>query len=83
VLDILDVVIVTDIAFRNGLPIIDSTCTHAPGGRTDVNCDGLTNVFDVVLIVEVAFRGGDRSIFCEPCRCNPYPSSCPPLIYEQ
>ena len=30
-----------------GAPIIDSECQHAPAGRTDMNCDGVTDIFDV------------------------------------
>jgi hypothetical protein len=36
--------------------------------RTDVNCDGATDVLDVVTIVNVAFRGTSAgTAFCNPC----------------
>ncbi|MBI3872669.1 MAG: trypsin-like peptidase domain-containing protein [candidate division Zixibacteria bacterium] len=76
VTDVLDVVAVVGIAFRGSAAIIDSTCPHAPGGRTDVDCNGVTDILDVVLFIDVAFRGTTRN-FCHPCACNPYPTNCP------
>jgi len=76
VLNVYDVVLTVDVAFRNGGAIIDSTCPHAPAGRTDVDCNGLTNVIDLVRIIDVAFRGAPRN-FCNPCACHPYPTGCP------
>jgi len=76
VINIVDVTIFVDIAFRGGAPIIDASCPHAPAGRTDINCDGETTVIDVVMIVDVAFRGATAN-FCNPCACNPYPDNCP------
>lgn len=76
VTDIIDVVMIVEIAFRNGAAMIDSTCPHAPAGRTDLNCDGNTDIFDVTMMVNVAFRTGSDQ-FCNPCKCNPYPTNCP------
>ncbi|MEW5701591.1 MAG: lysyl oxidase family protein [Candidatus Zixiibacteriota bacterium] len=73
-----DVVHAVDIAFRSGAPLVDVACPHAPAGRTDVNCDGVTNVTDVLLFIDVAFRDTPHT-FCNPCACNPYPSGCPQI----
>ena len=64
--DVLDVVRVVGVAFRNILPEIDPLCPH--GGRTDLNCSGDTDVIDVVNIVSIAFRNvSAHSIICNPC----------------
>ncbi len=64
--DVLDVVHVVGVAFRNVLPEIDPLCPH--GGRTDLNCSGDTDVIDVVNIVSIAFRNiSAQSIICNPC----------------
>lgn len=76
VTDILDLVYFANVAFREGAPIIDSTCPHAPAGRTDVDCDGDTDIIDLVLVADVAFREAPKN-FCNPCACDPYPSGCP------
>jgi hypothetical protein len=45
--------------------VFDPAC---PNERTDVTCDGLTNVFDVIRFVDVAFRSVDpATAFCDPC----------------
>ena len=75
-IDIFDVVKIVDVAFRNAPPIIDSDCPHGDVGRTDLNCDGATNIIDVTMMIDVAFRGQTQA-FCNPCACNSYPSSCP------
>ncbi len=76
VTDIIDVVMIVEIAFRYGDALVDPTCPHAPAGRTDVNCDGVTDIIDVTMMVNVAFRAGTEQ-FCNPCKCNPYPTNCP------
>ena len=76
VVDISDVVMTINVAFRGSNAAIDPLCTHAPGGRSDVNCSGATDVIDVVLVIGVAFRG-QAADFCNPCACNPYPTGCP------
>jgi len=79
VTDVFDIVAAVDIAFRAEPAIIHGDCPHAPGGATDVDCNGTTNVFDVVRFVDVAFRSGPPEMFCNPCECSPYPSGCPPM----
>jgi hypothetical protein len=78
VTNVQDVVATRNVAFGGADPIVDPTCTHSPGGRTDVDCSGYTDVFDLTRVVQVAFRGGDPDVwFCKPCNCDPYPSNCP------
>ncbi len=76
VIDIFDVVIVIEIAFRGGEAIVDPDCPHGLIGRTDVDCDGATGILDVTLLIDAAFRAGS-SEFCDPCACTSYPSGCP------
>jgi hypothetical protein len=65
VINVLDVVRIVNIAFRNGPPITDLYC---PVEMTDLNCDDVTNVLDVMLCVNVAFRTADPAAeFCNPC----------------
>jgi hypothetical protein len=67
IVDVFDVVLAVDVAFRAGAPIIDPN-PACPREDTDVTCDNVTNVFDVVLFVDVAFRSGDPNVlFCDPC----------------
>jgi hypothetical protein len=63
-----------NVAFR-GMP---STCDGGcPSERSDVNCDGATDVIDVVKMVNVAFRGASMSTeFCNACQTPP-PSGSP------
>lgn len=75
-LDVLDVLKTVDVAFREKEAIVDLYCAHEPGGRTDVNCDGVTNVQDIVAMVAAVFRGQTGNI-CDPCACDPYPTDCP------
>ncbi|MEW5702569.1 MAG: trypsin-like peptidase domain-containing protein [Candidatus Zixiibacteriota bacterium] len=76
IINVFDVALTAEIAFRGGVPIIDPDCPHALAGRTDVNCDGVTSVIDMVMMVDVAFRSMPKD-FCHPCACNPYPTGCP------
>jgi hypothetical protein len=76
VIDIFDVVLVIETAFRGGEAIIDPDCPHGLIGRTDVDCDGATSIIDVSLVIDAAFRAGS-SEFCNPCACTSYPSGCP------
>ncbi|HEX9750095.1 MAG TPA: hypothetical protein VGB22_02215 [candidate division Zixibacteria bacterium] len=63
--NVFDVVLAVDVAFRNGAAVTDPLC---PYERTDVNCSDETDVFDVVALVDVAFRSGDPgAVFCDPC----------------
>jgi hypothetical protein len=65
IVNILDVVRAVDVAFRGVAPTFDILC---PGARTDVNCNGATEVFDVVKFVDVAFRAANpATAFCDPC----------------
>jgi hypothetical protein len=52
--DVIDVVLVINVAFRGAPPILDPTCWVE---RSDVDANGTTNVVDVVRVVNVAFRG--------------------------
>lgn len=54
--NVLDVVQMVNIAFRNQLP-------PCPDGISDLNCDGTTGVVDVVLLVNHVFRNGPQP-FC-------------------
>ncbi|MEW5702099.1 MAG: hypothetical protein AB1792_07725 [Candidatus Zixiibacteriota bacterium] len=76
-----DVVATVDVAFRGGTPTFDLSCWKGnPAERTDLSCDGVSTVIDVVRMVDVAFRGYDPATrICDPCLCDPYPTSCPPL----
>ena len=62
--DVLDVVQLVTVAFRNGSDTIDGACTHV--GRSDTNCDCVVDVLDVVSMVNHAFRN-DVTPFCDPC----------------
>jgi hypothetical protein len=65
--DVSDVVSTIEVAFR-GKTLVPDPSVYCPVERTDVDCDGSTNVIDVVLTVEVAFRAGDvASNYCSPC----------------
>lgn len=66
--DILDVILTVNRAFRAGTSIPFCPGQVQVDGRTDVNCSGGTDVIDVVLMIDVAFRGADPATrFCEPC----------------
>lgn len=63
--DVVDVVNTIDVAFRGVAAIVDPDCAFE---RTDVDCDGVTNILDVVNVVDVAFRGEDPSTtYCDGC----------------
>jgi len=65
IVNILDVVRAVDVAFRGVAPTFDILC---PGARTDVNCNGATEVFDVVKFIDVAFRSANpATAFCDSC----------------
>ncbi|HUU45557.1 MAG TPA: M14 family zinc carboxypeptidase [Acidobacteriota bacterium] len=67
VINVLDVVLAVNTAFRGAPPIADPVYA-CPYVTTDVTCDGVTNVLDVVHFVNAAFRGGDPAVeFCDPC----------------
>jgi hypothetical protein len=74
VYDVLDVLALIDYAFSNGTqPQVDPACPHIDRG--DVNCDGVDDIFDIVHLIDTVFSEGPGP--CNPCACNPYPSSCP------
>ena len=54
-----------NIAFRNVSATVDLNC---PNQRTDVDCNGSTDIVDIVKVVDVAFRSADPAVkFCNPC----------------
>jgi hypothetical protein len=64
-INVLDVVGVINVAFRNGDPApTDPACPHAT--RADLNCDEIINVLDVVATIDIAFRN-DTNGPCDPC----------------
>jgi YD repeat-containing protein len=76
-----DIDAIVNVALRGGTPIHDLTC---PIARTDVNCDGVTNVQDVVHMVNIVHKGGNKAtISCteeELCGLvSPVAVSIPPL----
>lgn len=67
VIDILDVVHVVNVAFRNfpAMPDPNSAC---PVETTDTDCDGDTDIIDVTHMVNVAFRNFNPATeICDPC----------------
>jgi hypothetical protein len=70
-LNIIDVVLTIDRAFGASSESNDSSCVlHGilVDGRTDVDCNGGTDLADVVKMIDVALRGAAReSRFCAPC----------------
>ena len=67
VTNIVDAVIIVDVAFRGGSPRPDPN-PACPFEMTDVNCDGKTDILDVVTLIAVGFRGGNPAeLFCDPC----------------
>ena len=65
VINILDVVRVIDVAFRDYPAAYDPWC---PRATSDVDCSRVTDILDVVRVVNVAFRDGDpETEFCEDC----------------
>lgn len=72
--DALDLSFLIDHLFAGGAqPPVDATCTHLDRG--DYNCDGADDSLDLSYLIDLLFQGGDPA--CDPCACNPYPSSCP------
>lgn len=53
-------------------PPADSSCPHVDWG--DIDCSGFDDVLDVSLMIDVLYAGGS---ICDPCECDPYPTSCP------
>jgi hypothetical protein len=63
--DILDVIETIQVAFSGKPTTTDPGCTRQ---RTDVDCNGVTNVVDAVRIALVSFAGFDRAVlYCDPC----------------
>lgn len=60
--DVLDVINLTNVAFRGVSSVTDQGCLVQ---RQDVNADGIVDILDVIRIVNVAFRAGDHS--ANPC----------------
>lgn len=67
-MDILDVVLTVNRAFRAAASIPFCPGYDVIDGRTDVDCSGATDIVDAVRMIDVVFRGGDPAAnFCEPC----------------
>ncbi len=63
--DIFDVILTIDAAFRDGPASSDPIC---PLVRSDVDCSGAVDILDVTRMVNVAFRAGNIATeFCDPC----------------
>lgn len=63
--DIFDVILTIDVAFRAATPTSDPSC---PMERSDVNCSGAVDIIDVTRMIDVAFRAADPAlVFCDPC----------------
>jgi len=74
IFNVSDIVELIQYTFNNGLtPPKDDGCPHT--NRGDVNCDAIPNVLDVVRLINFVFLNGP--LLCDPCTCNPYPTSCP------
>lgn len=66
VLDLVDVVAVVNVAFRNAPEVKSGSC---PNADSDVDCSGATNSLDVIKMIDVVFRGASvDSVFCAPCK---------------
>jgi len=69
-LDLRDIVIAIDVAFRGMAPTTAHGCwcyAHALHGRTDVDCSGTTDILDVMLVIDAVFGEADPSVaFCHP-----------------
>lgn len=53
-------------------PPSDPSCPHVDRG--DVDCNGYDDSLDVGRIIDILYAGASA---CEPCDCDPYPTSCP------
>jgi hypothetical protein len=63
--DICDVRKMIWIAFEG---VIASQGPFCPKEDSDVNCDGVSDVFDVIAVINVAFTGVDPATeYCDPC----------------
>lgn len=63
-IDVLDVVAMINVAFRNGVfPPGDPYCPNWT--RAEMNCDGQIDILDVVAIINTAFRNTESR--CNPC----------------
>lgn len=64
VVDIIDIVMLFNAAFRNApIPVSDPLCPLT--SRADANCDGFIDILDVVVLFNTAFRNQDQR--CDPC----------------
>lgn len=67
VTDILDVVNLVNVAFRN-FPAMPDPNAACPVETTDTDCNGDTDIIDVTHMVNVAFRNFNPATeFCDPC----------------
>lgn len=66
-IDVIDVVRAINVSFRGEAPTTDPS-PACPYMRTDINCDGATDLRDIVGIIDVAFNNQPESVaFCNPC----------------
>lgn len=66
-IDIIDVVRAINVSFRGEAPTPDPSPV-CPYMRTDINCDGATDLRDIVGIIDVAFNNqSEANAFCNPC----------------
>jgi len=63
--DVLAVVGTIDVAFRAGASVTDAGCSYQ---RTDVDCNGVTDLVDVIKVIAVAFRAANpATTYHDPC----------------
>lgn len=66
-IDVIDVVRAINVSFRGWAPTPDPSPV-CPYMRTDINCDGATDLRDIVGIIDVAFNNqSETNAFCNPC----------------
>jgi len=81
-LNIIDCVVVADVLMGRTPPTTDPGCAYE---RTDVSCNGTTDLLDLIKFINVVFYAGDPATqFChpnpQPCRDTLDPGSCNPGI---
>lgn len=72
VLTAVDLAVMIDIVFFAGIDPQDPEC---PATRFDFDCTGSVDAVDLAKMIDHVFFAGAGP--CNPCDCNPYPTSCP------